>query len=736
MNEKTELIFTVVSVIYQNGENGYSVARAETEDGEFITVVGIIPYIGAGETFIAVGTYVNHVKHGLQFSVESYERRMPETASVICEYLSSGVIRGVGPKTAKGIVELFGDDTFEVMMNHPERLTAVKGITRKRAEEIGADFASLNTMRMLTDFLTGNKIPVSFAAELINNYGDRALSVLTENPYILCGFPFDLDFSRADALAAVLGIEEGDMRRLEAGALYELYYNAQNGHTFIPRDKLTAITAQLTGCESEDAAAAVSSLADAQKITLRRLSGLEACYLPIYDDAEAFAAKSVAALTALSAAPPPNLDRLIARYEKQNDIKYTDKQKLAISLGFSNGLSLITGGPGTGKTTALKTMLDIFDACGLETVLTAPTGRAAKRMAEVTGRSASTIHRLLECVYDKRTSRVNFKKCHDDPLDADVVIVDEASMLELLLACSLFDALKPHTRLILIGDASQLPPIGAGNFFADLLEIESIPRVELTEIFRQAASSRIVMNAHRINAGEVPDLAANEGDFYFSPSRSAGQTADTVVSLLSGRIQSHFGIPAENIQVICPSRKLECGTDALNAALQQTLNPPSEEKAEIHTAAGLLREGDKVMQIRNNYDILWKKTDSLEVGTGIFNGDVGTVMLIDKLSGIVSVCFDDRTAEYSTDDLTDLELAYAITAHKSQGSEYEAVVMPVFSAPRRLLNRSLFYTAVTRAKKLLVLVGRKETVAEMVASNEKTRRYGALKSRIRRALNG
>lgn len=720
-------------VIFSNEERGYTVALMETYDGEEITIVGAMPLLAEGEEISVEGEMVNHVRHGEQLLVQTCERRMPTDISGIIAYLGSGAIKGVGPKTAASICRRFGPDTFEVILNEPHRLTEIKGISPARAEQIGSEFARLNSLRMLGLFLASYDLPIELAAPLIKEYGSMAVTLIQTNPWLLCSDPFNVDFSECDRLADSFGLDMTSPMRMEAALVYELYFNSQNGHAFVPRDKLVAVASSLTSVDTDHLYPALTELEENGKIVTDDSFSLTACYLPQLHTAESYISSAVSRLNHLKLVPPARLDRLLSSSEKTHGISYSEKQKNAIKMCFEHGISLITGGPGTGKTTALLTMLELIEECGLNAMLTAPTGRAAKRMSELSGRDAKTIHRLLETGFDQKTGKPMFKHNENDPLDTDVLIVDEASMIELGLAASMLRALKPHTRLVLIGDADQLPPIGAGNFFADLLASD-LPQIRLTEIFRQAEKSRIVMNAHLINRGEMPVLSDKTGDFFFGSERSAESTADNVLSLLTSRVPSHFGIRREDIQVICPSRIGAVGTANLNRLIQAEVNPPAEDKPEVRSPSGVLRIGDKVMQIRNNYDLIWTKYETDEMGSGIFNGDTGIVYHIDIPGRILVVRFEDRDVEYGFDNLGDLELAYAITTHKAQGSEYQAVIIPVHSVPQRLLYRSLIYTAVTRAKKLLIIVGRSELLRTMVDSNLKTKRYSFLKRRIAEAL--
>jgi len=732
--DQSTLEGVVESIIFKNEESGYTVARIITGNGMQETIMGSIPFLGVGENISAVGDFIEHPKYGRQFSVKSYTREMPTDEDGIYEYLASRAVKGIGSKTAKAIVDKFGRRTFHILSNQPERLAEIRGVSPEKAREIGERFMSLNVMRMLVEYLNNYSLPAYLAAPLLRTYGVTVLEQLNENPYLLCEDEFGVNFYEVDKIAQDLGLPQDSEVRLDAALLYELSYNLQNGHAFIPEEKLIAISAQLAGVEDDLIFDRLEELEMRQRVVRDTLGGLDVCYLWHIYRCETFVAQEVARMKEMYLLPPPNLRKQLAKAAEKASIDYDEKQQEAICLPFSAGISLITGGPGTGKTTALLTMLDLLEENGMTVQLAAPTSRAAKRMSEVSHREARTIHRMLETGIDERTGKLVFKRNKNNPLDCDVVIIDESSMIDLTLASSVLDALKLHARLVLIGDADQLPPIGPGSFFADLLACDGIPQVRLEHIFRQALDSDIIESARRINVGDMPDLYSNNNDFYFTTTPSAESAAQSVVSLVSRRIPARFGIEPGEIQVICPSRQQAVGTANLNRLLQAALNPPADDKPEIAMGPVIFRLGDRVMQIRNNYDALWRKPETAEVGTGVFNGDIGEIVYLDRQNRVLVCLFDDREVEYGFDELNQLEHAWACTAHKSQGSEYKAVVIPVYSAPERLLNRSLLYTAVTRAKQLLILVGRADTVELMVSSNKKTRRYSALRTRLRALL--
>lgn len=720
----------VQNVIYQNKDNGWTVARVDTGGGDLV-ITGSMPYLGAGETIAAYGVYVTHPEYGPQFNVTAYERVLPSTAAGIYDYLASRAVKGIGAKTAQAIVERFGEDTFDVLANYPEKLTEIRGMSLRRAQEIQQNFLQNNAMRGLLEFFTSHKLPLWCAAGVYKLYGPFSLEKLQQDPYLLCEDRFGLDFSQVDEAAARMGIDALSPVRLQAALLYELAFNLQSGHCFIPREKLAVAAASLCEAPAEELDPQIDALLEQQRAVEEQINGRPMVYLTALFRQENTVAREVVRLLRMRLEPPPNLEQLIRQAEKDQGIDYANKQRQALSLCFRSALSLITGGPGTGKTTAILGILSMLRHYGLTVALCAPTGRAAKKMSELCGEEAKTLHRMLEAAFSPEDGVMKFKRGRDNPLQADVIIVDEASMLDLSLASSLLEAMKPHARLVLIGDADQLPPVWAGSVFADLLACDFVPQVRLTEIFRQAQGSQIVMNAHRINRGLLPDLRRNQGDFYFSSAATPEAAVETVATLVARRIPNHFHIEPQNIQVVCPTRQQMCGSVSLNQILQSYLNPPAEDKPEARCGQYTFRLGDRVMQVKNNYDILWQSASTAEVGAGIFNGDTGVITLIDPAEQVLVVRFDEKEAAYSFDDLFQLEPAYAITAHKAQGSEYEAVIIPVFQAPARLLNRSILYTAVTRAKRLLVLVGRAAVVKQMVETNHKNRRYSALKYRLR-----
>ena len=721
---------TVLAILFQNQENGYTVIRFTTEEQITITVVGTIPLCTPGEKLVITGHWETHQTHGMQFHAEFLERVMPAGAQAIEQYLASRVIKGIGPRTASRIVKLFGDETFEIMEQHPERLAEVPGISPQKARAIGVSFQKQFGMRKLLEFLLKGGLPGELAMPLYKAYGDLAMEALNDDPYLLTEDFFGASFAVVDQFAVRNGVEAEDPRRVQSAAVYTLRHNLGNGHTFLPADKLCMATATMISIDAETVRDTLDDLNMAGKLVVDTLKGITVCYLPEYYEAETYVAGRMLEMAAQVPEVPDRLDGTLAAVQREIGTEYAPDQREAILKAARSTVMLLTGGPGTGKTTTVNGILGLFDRLGIKTVLAAPTGRAANRMKELCGREAATIHRLLETQYDPESGNLCFMHDESEPLKADAVVVDETSMVDILLMAALLKALKPHCRLILVGDPDQLPSVGAGNLFSDLIRSGKVPTVRLTEIFRQARESLIIMNAHAINAGQLPELTVKNKDFFFLQRRDMQRAVDTIVDLCTRRLPQNMGIPADQIQVLSPTRKTDAGTAALNMRLQAALNPPSVDKQEHKRGKILFRVGDRVMQIKNNYDIMWKKTEGLGVGTGVFNGDVGKVTDIDPGEETMTVVFDDRQVEYTFDLLGQLELAYAMTVHKSQGSEYRAVILSVSQANPYLLTRSILYTAVTRAKELLILVGDPAVVQQMVENNRQSRRYSGLKLRL------
>lgn len=695
-----------------------------------VTVVGSIPMTVVGERLSITGHWTTHASYGRQFEAELLERLMPESKDEIFSYLSSRAVKGVGERTAKRIVQAFGDRSLDVMENEPEKLAQIPGISEKKAREISESFRKQVGMRRLIEFLAAHQLPAELAMRLYRAYGELAVDALQDDPYMLTQPYFGANFAVVDTFALGLEVEADDERRVEAGILYELTFNQSNGHTFIPRNKLSTATAQLLNLEEEIIDAGITRLSETDRLVTDQVAGLDACYVPELYEAETYLADRIQEMAENKPEAPENLTRMMEEIQAESEIEYAENQLAAIRAAAENRLLLVTGGPGTGKTTTMAGILQLFDKMKLKTLLAAPTGRAAQRLGECTEREASTIHRLLEAQFDPESGCLCFFHDEETPLRADAVVVDETSMVDIILMQSLMRALPTRCRLILVGDPDQLPSVGPGNLFSDLIRSGVVPMIRLTEIFRQAQESLIVMNAHAINHGQLPNLSVKNKDFFFMKRRTSDTVVETIQQLCSQRLPKNMGIAPADIQVLSPTRKGETGTKNLNRQLQAVLNPESPDKKEKKYGDFLFREGDRVMQIRNNYDILWKKVDGIGSGAGIFNGDIGKITDIDYQAETVTVVFDDRQAEYDFTMLSELELAYAMTVHKSQGSEYRAVILTAWSGSRYLLTRSVLYTAVTRAKDLLIVVGNEEVIAAMVGNDHQTRRYSGLKLRL------
>ncbi len=721
---------TVSGVLYQNYDNGYAVLRLQGQDGQTVTVVGTIPRPTVGERLMVTGKWTTHASYGRQFDAEFLERLMPQTANEILRYLSGRFIKGIGPRMAARIVAHFGAQTLQIMEQAPERLAEVSGISQARAAAIGQEFRLQVGMRHLMEFFALHHLPAELAVKTYKLYGESTVELLYDDPYLLMDDSLEAPFGAVDQFAIEMGIAADDPRRLEAALLFELRYNLSAGHSFLPEEKLIAATAQLLSVDSGCVEQCSQKLVEAQQLVLDSLAGNRVLYLPGVYEAEACCAQRLLAMADSDFPAPGTLGRKLRQAAADSGLCYSQQQEAAIREAVSSGLLMITGGPGTGKTTIIRGILSLFDQMGLGAVLAAPTGRAAKRLTEVTGREASTVHRLLEAGIDPHTGKLFFARDESNPLKADAVIVDEMSMVDISLLHSLLQAIPGHARLILVGDPEQLPPVGPGFPFRDMLRSGVLPAVRLTEIFRQAQESLIVMNAHRVNQGLLPELKEVKKDFFFLPAQSEEAVGQTILGLCATRLPKNMGIVPEQIQVLSPTKRGSAGTLQLNRLLQASLNPPSPDKRERQFGAFTFREGDRVMQIRNNYDILWKKCDGSAVGTGIFNGDVGRIRAIDPELELLTVVFDDREADYDFTQLNELEPAYAMTVHKSQGSEYRAVVLAVWNSSPYLTSRSVLYTAITRARELLILVGREDVVAAMTQNAKTGSRYTGLKLRL------
>ena len=659
---------TIAAVVYQNYDNGYSVLRLNADNGQTVTVVGTIPLPCMGERLMVTGKWTSHASYGKQFEAEFLERMMPQSANEILTYLSGRVIKGIGPRIAARIVQHFGDDTLRIMEREPERLSEISGITDKRALEIGEEFRLQVGMRSLLEFFALHHLSAELAVKTYKLYGEASMDMLYDDPYLLTEEGLEAPFGAVDRFAIDLGFAGDDPRRVKAGLFFELRYNLTAGHSFLPEEKLVGATSVLLSVETSVAQNALERLIESEQLVRCTLAGITVVYLPTLYEAETYCAQRLSEFADCHYPKSAFFSRMVKKAARDGGFTYSVEQSQAIEEAATTGLLLVTGGPGTGKTTIVNGILSLYDQMGMKYALAAPTGRAAKRLTEVTGQEASTIHRLLGAGIDPHTGELFFSKNEEDPLKVDAVIVDEMSMVDVLLLHSLLKAIPQRARLILVGDPDQLPPVGPGFPFNDMLRAKTLPTVRLTEIFRQAQESLIVMNAHSVNRGDMPELRNRKSDFFFLPCRSEEEAAQTIQGLCQTRLPKNMGIPAEEIQVLSPTKKGGAGTFHLNKILQASLNPPTPDKKEKALGEILFREGDRVMQIRNNYDILWKKTDNSMVGAGIFNGDVGIIQSIDMNTELVTVVFDDRVADYEFTQLIELEPAYAMTVHKSQGS--------------------------------------------------------------------
>ena len=729
MEERITCDGTVHSVIFQNAENGYTVLRLLTEEGEVVTVVGCIPCVAPGEHLTVSGVLEQHPQHGEQLRAVELERFLPEDEEEIFNYLSSGVCKGVGPATAQRIVERFGRDTLDILEREPERLTLIKGVTAKKAQEIAGSFRRHMGLRRLMEFLARYQLPPVLAMQLRQQYGDAALELVQANPYLLSSDSCGVEFALTDGIAMSMGIAADSGERLQAAVTFELSHNENNGHVFLPRPKLVAATCQLLQCDQELVERALDDLIDRGAVVREQVANVEACYLRRLWEAETSACRRLNGLLAVDADRSGQAARTIEEIQREQGITYAPQQRQAVELAARTGVLILTGGPGTGKTTTVRGIVALFQKMGLDIVLAAPTGRAAKRMSELTGMEAQTVHRLLGMSWNEATHQVTFSKTEQEPLEADAVIVDEMSMVDLSLFSALLRALRPGTRLVLVGDADQLPSVGAGNVFSDLIRSGRVKTVFLREVFRQAEQSAIIRNAHAVNLGEPPRLTNDQEDFFFLCRRDGERTLSTVVDLCRSRLPEKMGIPADQIQVLTPTRKGASGTVSLNRSLQAALNPPQPDKRELQWGERLFREGDRIMQTRNDYNVVWEKADGT-VGTGMFNGDVGKIVQIDPSGEWLTVDFDGRTALYGAEQLSEVDLAYAQTVHKAQGSEYRCVVLAAMPAAQSLMVRGVLYTALTRARELLILVGDDAAVRAMAANDRQQRRYSGLRWRL------
>ena len=732
---REEITGTVESVVYRNEQNGYTILEVSTAKKELVTVVGTMPFVSEGESITVRGGYVTHSEYGRQFKADSFEKRIPEQPDAILKYLSSGVIKGIGPKTAEKIVEMYGADTFEVMSNHPDWLADFKGISARRALEIGEEIRRQMGFYRLFDFCR-DVVPMHVALRIYQNLGDRAVEQLRTNPYALCGRIRGFGFAAADRIAMEAG-GAPDARERVLGATVRVLERAceTGGHACLPVKQVIAEVAELLGLDPKEISQHEKDFVVEKQIGyLYRKAGSLLYINRFYEAERSIAGRLLRLDRACVRYTVEDMEPLVNRAMLESGLEYAAMQRKAIFEAASSGVLIITGGPGTGKTTIIKALIRIYESMGCEVALAAPTGRAAKRMAESTSCEARTIHRLLEVEFRDEADGADgatFARNEHNLLDADIIIIDEASMIDMFLMEALLAAIRPGARLVLLGDCDQLPSVGAGNVLHDLIDSGCFNTVRLTEIFRQGSESLIVTNAHRINRGEMPVLDAHDKDFFFMK-REGGALIPTLTEVVARRLPATYGVSAfDKIQVITPTRKGAAGTETLNLLLQAALNPPAKDKAERKFRDAVFREGDKVMQIRNNYDLVWDENGTERFG--IYNGDIGVIKKIYDRQSYMLIDFDGREVKYGFDLLEDLEHAYAITVHKSQGSEYPFVVMPVTDFPPMLMTRNLLYTAVTRAKTMAVLVGREDALSRMLENDRETVRYTGLRDMLQSA---
>ncbi len=717
----------IEKIIFSNQENGYTVCLLETSDGE-VCIVGIMPLVAEGEFIEAEGDYVTHATYGRQFVVASFDSHLPVDETAMLRYLSSGIVKGIREKTARQIINTFGRDSFDIIENNPEELSKIKGITLVRAHKMSASMKSnVGVKNILLYFQQFGITPV-IAFRLYKMWGASAYDVIRQNPYKLCEVQ-GLSFEKVDEIADRMSFDKGSKLRISAGIQYVLTYNLyNNGHSFLPKAALRQTSANMLEVEENDVAVVMDEMSSDGKIVYAgQIANTDAVYLKWIYDCETNVARRLILASKFSREYRGNFEKDIAEVESDGRIKFSESQKKAIKESCCNSIMILTGGPGTGKTTTLNGILSLFENKNISFAVAAPTGRAAKRITELSGRDAKTIHRLLEC--SKQGDREVFGRNRDNQLKYDAVIIDESSMIDLPLFNALLEAVPVNSSIILLGDANQLPPVGPGSVFKDIVKGDMIATIELQHIFRQAEKSLIVTNAHRIINGEFPIVTQKDNDFFYIYAADSEEVTEKVADLYCRRLPAAYGYESiKDIQVLCPSRKTTTGSLALNQVLRDRMNPAGE-KAEITFRGDIFREGDKVMQIRNNYDITYEK-DNGEIDSGVFNGDIGVIEKVYPHENSLDVRYDDKVVNYTAELLEDLTLAYAITVHKSQGSEFPAVILPLLDGAKVLYTRNLLYTAVTRAKTILIIVGTKERISQMVNNNVTDRRYSGLKYRI------
>jgi exodeoxyribonuclease V alpha subunit len=725
----------VDTIVYQNDENGYAIARIKDRD-ETITIVGYIPYLSEGQSLKLIGEWTAHPTFGQQFKVQSWAELLPDSVKGIERYLASGVIAGIGPVTAKKIVDKFGEDTLDILDKDISRLKEIEGIGNKKIEVISESFSKQHEIRNIMIFLQNYGISPNQCGKIYKRFGSDSIRVVRENPYILTEEVAGIGFKTADKIARSLGIDDNSAFRIESGIKYIINQFCALGNTYIPKEKLVKNCVDTLGVTQEEIDEGIYTCAMEGKIKVENIEEESCVYTLPYYYCELGVTKKIIEIT-LSDYEPVDIDveAEIKAFEKNRGVSFAPSQKEAIKAAFDNGVEIITGGPGTGKTTIINCIAEIFEKADMKILLGAPTGRAAKRMSEATGREAKTIHRLLEMGVGDSEDDMMFSRGENAPLECDVLIVDEASMIDIMLMHNLLKAVTQGTRIIIVGDVDQLPSVGPGNVLRDFIESGWIKVIRLKEIFRQSKESMIIVNAHRINEGEMPVINARGNDFYFIKEDDQGRILNTLVDLLKKRLPSFNKNwdPNKNIQILSPMRKGILGISNLNIRLQEILNPPAPEKTEKECKEVVFRVGDKVMQTKNNYSLKWTRVSGVgdEEGVGIFNGDMGYIEEIDEDENTITIIFDEeRKVVYESMYIEEIDLAYAITIHKSQGSEFPVVVIPVFPGPPMLMNRNLLYTGITRAKQMVVLVGSQKSLSSMVNNNRSFERYSMLKWRI------
>ncbi len=730
--EYDKLSGEVDSIIFKSSETGFCVLMLNS-GSDLVTVVGELGDVEEGEELDLTGEFTTHAKYGEQFKVVMFDRTLPQTTEAIQKYLSSGAIAGIGPVIARRLVKEFGDATLDVIENEPEKLTVIEGITKKKAKKISNDFRSTFAVRSLMSYLSSMSVPVSYGVKAWQRWGDPVLGMIKANPYLLCSFGVDLPFTKADEIAAKLEFPPENKNRIKAGIEYVLGQNADSGHTCLPLDKLRKLCTDFLKISDEQFKMVLDEQLEDQMLYCYYKNQRPFIMLKDYYKAEDYIARRLCIMRQLTYDNRIDFSALIDLEEETNGITYETIQRQAINLALSKGFLVLTGGPGTGKTTTLNAIISLYQQQCLNVMICAPTGRAAKRISDLTGYEAKTIHRLLEVQYSVGDIP-HFKHCEEDPLDCDALIIDEMSMVDSLLFEALLRAIKINCKLVLVGDSDQLPSVGAGNVLKDIIDSGAMSVVTLKEIFRQSRESEIVMNAHKIVSGQPIDYTVKDKDFFFFQRLEFQGLQELVVSLCKDRLPKAYKLsPISDIQVISPTRQGPAGTVELNKLLQKKLNPKMSGKSEIKTPVYTYRAGDKVMQTKNDYQIQWSKQledDSTEKGTGIFNGDIGIIQSVNSILKTAVISFDGRIAVYNLPMLDNLELAYAVTVHKSQGSEFEYVILTVFGGYDKLYYRNLLYTAVTRAKKMLIIVGSNKRVDFMISNDRRTLRYTALKNML------